>query len=463
VTSTFFGLETALRGLRAQQTALDVTNHNVANANTPGYSRQMAELATTPPYTLPGFTRPVGAGQIGTGVTVASIQRARDTFLDIRYRTEYSGQQQAQVAQDALDNVQAVLNDPSSTGLSSQFATFFNSWQDLANDPSDSGTRILVVRNAESLAAAFNGTARQLTAEQQSLNEQVNSQVQQLNGDLTQIADLNRQIVQAEFGGLQANDLRDRRDALIDHVAGMAQITTVENPNGMVDVMLGSRALVQGTNVDSLTTTATGPGGMWEVRFASDNALATLNAGSLRGLIDARDVNIPGYLTRLNQVAGDLITAVNGLHTTGYGQDNVNGRPFFAGTDAATIAVDPTIAGNPSLVGVADAPNQPGNNAVALAIAQLRHTMSPTTEASYGALVAALGGDAQAAHAQTDHQAAVVGLIDRQRQAVSGVSLDEEAVNTVRYQRAYEAAARVITTVDEMLDKLINSTGIVGR
>jgi flagellar hook-associated protein 1 FlgK len=460
---TFFGLETALRGLRAAQTGVDVTSHNVSNANTPGFSRQSAALATTPPYTIPAMNNSTQAGQMGTGVIVARIERARDVFLDIRFRAESGLWKQAQVSEQALHELEVVLNDPSSTGMHSLFGTYFNAWQDLANDPSDAGARALVIRSAEGLAAAFNRASRQFTTQQTHLNDQVYARVQEMNSDASQIAALNRQISQVEAIGQQANDLRDRRDLLVDHLAGMAQVTTTENPDGSINVLLGSRALVQGSTVDSLTTTATGPGGMWEVRFASDNALATLTSGELRGLIDVRDTSIPGYVTRLNQVASDLITATNALHTTGYGRDNVNGRPFFAGTDAATIAVDPVIAADPSKLGAADAANAPGNNAVALAIAQLRHTMNPTPEAAYGALVTELGIDAQSSRALADNQGALVTMLQRQRESVSGVSLDEEAVNMVRYQRAYEAAARVITTVDQMLDKLINGTGVVGR
>lgn len=463
MTSAFFGLELALRALQTQQVALDVTNHNVANANTPGFSRQSAVLATTTPYTLPGFNRAPGAGQLGTGVWAAAIERARDGFLDIQYRAEVSTQRQAEVARDALEEVQVVLHEPSDTGISALLGSFFGAWQALASDPSDSATRNVVVQQASALAAGFNRATQQLSTIQQRLNDEVALTATEINSLTSQLTALNRQIVQVESLGQRANDLRDQRDLLLDRLAELVPVATVENSNGSVDVTLGGHALVTGTTADTLTATPTGPGGLWEVRFASDSVVVSATSGRLKGLLDVRDGNIPSYRASLDTLANTLITAVNGLHTTGYGLDGVTGRPFFAGTDAATIAVDPTISADPRRVAAADAPNEASNNAVALALAQLRHTMSPPPESAYSALITGLGTDARGTQALAENQALLVQHIERRRQVVSGVSLDEETVNLLRYQRAYEAAARLITANDEMLDKLINETGIVGR
>ncbi|HLH25571.1 MAG TPA: flagellar hook-associated protein FlgK [Chloroflexota bacterium] len=463
MTGSFFGLDLSLRALQAQQLALDVTGQNVANSNTAGYSRQTVNFATTAPYTLPGMNRAQIAGQVGTGVVVAGIDRARDLFADVQYRAEASVQSQAQAQSDALQQVQTVLNEPSSTGLSAMLSNFFGAWQDLANNPSDTATRAPLVQQAAALASGFNRAAQGLSTIQQNLNDHVKLDVDQVNSLSTQIAALNRQIVQVEVTGQRANDLRDRRDLLLDQVSQLAQIQSSESADGSVNVTLGGHTLVQGQSVDALTTTATGPGGMLDVRFTSDNSLATLNSGELRGLMDARDTSIPNYLGQLNSIAANLIGAVNSLHAAGYGLDGGTGRAFFAGTDAATIAVDPTVAANPNTVAAADAPNQAGNNNTALAIAQLQHTMSPSTGDSYNALIASLGVDARAAQGTLANQTALVQLLTQRRQTVSGVSLDEEATQMLRYQRAYEAAARLITTNDEMLDKLINGTGVVGR
>jgi flagellar hook-associated protein 1 FlgK len=462
VTGTFFGLETALRALRAHQAVVDVTNHNIANANTPGYSRQTAELATTEPYTVVAFNQPVEAGQMGTGVRVAAIRRARDALLDAQYRSELSASNQFDGTRAALERIEAVFDEPSG-GLSGPLTSFFTAWHDLTNNPADPAARAVLVQRSGVLAQGFNHAATQLGTIQSDLNDQVAAAATDANAIGDEIAALNRQIVLAEALTGRANDLRDRRDLALDRLAELVSISTTENTDGSVDVSLGAHSFVTGTTVDALTTTPTGPGGAWEVRFTSDATLAALNGGEMRALVDARDTTVPGYRARLDTLASDLIAAVNALHTTGYGLDGVTGRPFFAGADAATIAVDAVIAADPRRIGAADAPNQPANNAVALAIAQLQQTMTPTPEGAYTSLVATLGGELQATRAMADGQSSLVQLLDRRRMEVVGVSLDEEAMNLLRHQRAYEAAARLMTAMDQMLDKLINETGLVGR
>lgn len=463
MTSTFFGLDLAYRALLTQQTALDVTNHNVANANTPGFSRQAVEMVTTVPYTMPGMNRSAQAGQLGTGVMIGRIDRLRDSFLDLQYRTEVGNQRQAEVTRDALEEVEVVLNEPSDSGISSLLGQFFSSWQDLTNDPTDTATRAAVIQRSAGLATAFNRSSQRLSAIQTDLNNTVSFRVTEINNYASQIASLNTQIVQIEVSGQRANDFRDRRDYLLDQMSGLVQVASAENPDGSLNVTIGGHAYVTIGTVDNLTTTPTGPGGLLQVRFTSDSALTTLGNSELNGIIQARDVNLPGYMTKLDAVVGDLITAVNGLHTTGYGLDGVTGRAFFTGTTAATMAVSATISADPQRIGAASAAGQAGNSAIALAIAQLRSTMVPTSEASYSSLITGLGVDSQTNRNLTDNQTLLVQLIERRRQQVSGVSLDEEAVQMVRYQRAYEAAARLITAYDEMLDKLINGMGIVGR
>ncbi len=452
------GLETALRALQSQQAGIDVTSHNVANANTPGFSRQSAELVATRALDVVG-----AAGQIGTGVTVTRYQRARDAFLDVQYRLQDARLHQARVTQDTLDQVETILNEPSASGISSLLDRFFDSWATLADNPSDLTARAAVVQQAASMAAALNGAASALTVLQGQLDSSVNLRVTEVNDLAKQIASLNQQIVQTEIFGQAANDLRDRRDLVIDRLSGLAHVTTTEAASGSVDIFIGAHALVSGINTDPLATTPTGPGGSFEVRFSSDNSLATIASGELRGLLDARDVNLPSYLSRLNAIGSSLITTVNQVHAAGYGTDGNTGRDFFVGTDAATIAVNPVLVADPRLVAAADAPAQPGNNAVALAVAQLHETLSPSPEDAYAALVTSLGIDGRSSRDLADNQQLMVNFLSQRRQSVSGVSLDQEAVDLTRYQRAYQAAARVITALDEMLDKLINDTGIVGR
>ncbi|MBI3968728.1 MAG: flagellar hook-associated protein FlgK [Chloroflexi bacterium] len=462
MSSAFFGLDLGLRALQANQAAMDVANHNVANANTEGFSRQNVALETTVPYTIPAMNALTGAGQIGTGVVVGSIERARDGFLDLQFRNEVATKQEAQVAQNALEEVEAIFNEPSDSGISALFGEFFRSWGDLANDPSDSSARATVVQKSITLTNAFNRTADQLTKIQNNLDGQVDLAVTDANSLAGQLATLNKQIVQAEVGGKRANDFRDRRDLLLDKLSELTPVVSTENADGSVDVTIGGHAYITGSAVDGLTAVA-GGGGLLEVRFASDNALVSLTGGELKGLVDTRDLKLPSYMASLDGIASSMITAVNGLHATGFAVDGSTGRAFFTGTDASSVTVNPALIADTKLIGAASAAGQQGNSGVALSIAQLRTSLNPSLDSAYGSLIAKLGVDAQSSRALYENQTVLVQVLDRRRQSVSGVSLDEEAVHLLRYQRAFEAAARVITANDEMLDKLINGTGIVGR
>jgi flagellar hook-associated protein 1 FlgK len=388
--------------------------------------------------------------------------RSRNLFLDAQFRNEAGTMRQAEVAQNALEEVEVVLNEPSDNGLSDQLAEFFRVWQELAGDPTDGAVRTTVIEQSAALATAFSSAANQLADIRTNLDNQVEMRVAEANSFAAQIAELNARVVQVEVSGQSANDFRDRRDLLIDKLSKLVQVQVTENADGSLNVAVSGRNFIAGNTVDNLTTVVNGSGFL-DIQFSSDNAAVTPGDGELNGLINSRDVKLPKYLTALNQIAGDLITAVNALHTTGYGQDGVTGRAFFTGTDAASIAINPVVVADPRLIGVASAANQSGNNAVALAIAQLRHTMSPKPEDAFGALIAEVGIDAQEARSTAENQQVLVSLLERRRDEVSGVSLDEEAVMMVRYQRAYEAASRMITAVDEMLDVLINRTGMVGR
>ena len=457
---TFFGLDMALRALQSQQAGLDVTTHNVANANTDGFSRQNVQLVTTEPYTVPGMNRLQAPGQIGTGVIAAGIQRSRNQFLDIQFRTEIGGQRNAEARQDALEQVEVVLNEPGESGLAGLFNEYYRVWGELTNDPGDLPVRTTVVEQSVALAASFNRADRQLRDVQAGMDREIVDGVGQINFITDELVQLNTQIAQIEALGQRANDLRDRRDLALDNLSELVQISVVENPDKMITVSIGSQVLVNGAAKTDLTTVVNGAG-FNDVRYGG--APATLGNATLTGKLAARDTNIPNYLGQLNTIAGNLIAAVNGLHSTGYGLDNVTGRNFFSGTAAATMAVDPAIVADPRAIAAAAGANRPGDNTIALGIAGLRRTMATTSESAYNSLVSGLGTDTRAARAEVSNQTALVGLLERRKQEVQGVSLDEETVNLLRYQKAYEAAARVLTAFDEMLEKLINGTGIVGR
>jgi flagellar hook-associated protein 1 len=432
---TLQGLQTALSGLLADQQAIDVTGHNITNVDTPGYSRQVAVLQTNEPMHIPALSPDNGeGGQLGTGVSVATYQRIRNTYLDAQYRTQNAALGSATTQADELQQAQSSFDEPSTAGLATQMSAFWSAWGELANLPSSEAAKVAVVSAGVQLA----GTLNQLSAQLQTIETQTAQQFAAITGpsgevqsDATQIAQLNEQIKDAKLARQQPNDLEDRRDLLIDKLSELANVTVTTESDGTDTVSFGNAAkpLVQGAQVS------------WP------QELTSAAGGKLGALLELSGATGPiaGLRKELDTVASQLAESVNGLHTS---------KPFFSGTTATTIAV----AVKPSEVQTAEGKN-PGGNEVARAIAGLR---GGAAEQSYASLIARVGSDVQSAQSDQTNSQAVVTAISDQRQSVSGVSLDEEMTNLVTYQRGYQASARALTSLDEMLDTLINHTGAVG-
>jgi flagellar hook-associated protein 1 FlgK len=473
MTSAFFGLDLALRALQAQQMGIDVTSHNVANANTEGFSRQNVVITTTEPWAMPGMNRPATAGQLGTGAMATDVQRARDMFLDAQYRTELGTLKNSEARQDALEQVEVTLDEPQGVGLNNLLSEFYQSWNDLAADPSDLPVRTTVAQQSISLTDAFNRTAGQLVTIRTGLDGEIQSDITEINDITDQILQINSTVAQIEVNGQSANDFRDRRDALIDRLSELVNVTVNENADGSMNVMMGAQVLVNGATAiktDLFAVPNAGNSNYVDITYGSGGPAATLGTAEVSGKLTVRDTNIPNYQSQLDTIASNLITALNTIHATGFDLNGVAGVPFFTGTSAGTIQVNAAIVADPKLIAASDTAGSIGNNETILDIVRLQNSLAPplavgtpTSDSAYNSLVAGLGTDNRTASNQTNTQQALVDLLDRRRQSLSGVSLDEEATNLVRYQRAYEAAARVMTTYDQMLDKLINSTGIVGR
>jgi flagellar hook-associated protein 1 len=447
--STFMGLETNLRGLLAQQQALDVTSHNIANASTTGYSRQTAVLVASPAYAMPGVsTAPAGAGQLGTGVDVAAYQRIRDSFLDVQYRAQSMLQGQAQANQDGLQQVQLAFNEPTSSGISGLLANYWSAWQNLSNNPEDMGTRQALAQSASSLADGFTSLSGQLTTLQSQTSQNVSDTITQANSFGAQIAQLNLTISKLEVAGDTPNDLLDQRDVLLDKLSALGNVSTTPGANGSLDVSFGGASLVTAATSSTL----------------AESNLTGLTSGKLQGLITLRDTTIPGYQTQLNTIASTLISKTNTQSGLGFDLNGNPGGAFFTGTDASNIAVNPALVSNPSLI-AASSTGAVGDSGNALAIADMQHTNvigSSTIDVAYTQLVTQVGSDVQQATNQVDTTTALVNALQSSRQSVSGVNLDEEMTNLITFQRGYQASARALSAMDSMLDQLINRTGRVG-
>ncbi|MCW2951816.1 MAG: flagellar hook-associated protein FlgK [Conexibacter sp.] len=438
--STFTGIQTALRGMLAEQQALDTTSHNVANSGTKGYSRQQVVLSATNPLVVQANSSVNGHGaQLGTGVDVTAISRIRNIFLDVQYRGQNSTLGDATAASQGLNTAQTAFNEPSTSGIARQLSNFWDAWSTLANTPetnTGAGARQALVTSAGTLASSFRTLSDQLTSDAANAQTQYNA-LTGANGtvanDAKQLAMLNDAISHATAVGQSPNDLLDQRDSLIDELSSLARVSVTDLGNGAQRIDFGGVTLVDPSATGGYTwpQTLTSPGGQLA-------ALANL-ASSTGPLL--------GYRDTLDAIARSLVTAVNTLQPT---------SPFFdpTGTTAAALAVVATPASVQTGTSGAS-----GDNGLATQIAQLR---GGTIDQTYSALIARVGGDVRTSNlAQTTAQS-LVDAIDNNRQSVSGVSIEEEVTNLMTFQRGYQAAARAMTTMDDVLDTLINRTGRVG-
>ncbi len=463
------GLDTAVRALRAHQLGIDIASHNVANASTPGFSRQRVLLR---PIGLTGSSAGSNSsllGRAGFGVDASDVNRVRNPMLDFQARTSISSQAQYGVLADALSQSELIFNEPSDEGVGAALAQFWNAWQDVVNDPEASASRTTLAHATTTLSLRMNSVRAALVVQREDLNLQLKGIAGEINSRATQIADLNLQIKQVELNGEMANDLRDRRDVLLDELAGLGDISYQEQGDSTVNVYLGSHELVflNQTRAVSVVNDAANPG-MNKLIWTQDTTDVVSGSGSLRGILDARDTEIPNLIAKADALAGALITEVNAIHQTGFGLDGTTGLDFFTGTDASDIAFNAVLSANKDQIATAAAAGAVGDGSIALAIAnlQLAQTMNGGTSSIdeyYADIVSVLGADTARAQGSMEAHTLFASHLEGLRQSVSGVSLDEEMVNLNAAQHAYEAAARVITAIDDMLDVLINRTGIVGR
>ena len=464
----WLGLNTAVSGLRAAQQMLDVAAHNVANASTPGYSRQRADIVASPPFSLPSFNRTGLPGQVGTGVTVVSIYRIRDAFLDGQINEQQAAAGYWAAREDVLGGIESVFPEPSGSGLGNVMSQFWSAWEDVAADPSSSATRTSVLAQATTLAQRFNRDAAQLRTLQGDADGQVRTAIADVNDLATRIAALNKQIQGVVVSGDHANDLEDQRDQLLEKLNEIVPTSNQRLADGTVEVLVGGTDLVDHDIVRPIVATNDGNG--FAVPTWSSSGTVDVSTGRLAALVELRDTTIAGYIGNLNTLAKGIADAVNAATTSGVDQDGNPGLALFtynAGGEAGSLAVNPAVGTDPRKVVAAGVAGAPGDASVAAQVAALRTsssfgTGSQTPADAYAAMIGQIGTDSQQSAELAVNQGFVVEQLQTRRESVSGVSLDEEATNVIRFQQAYSASARVITAIDTMLEQLINRTGRVG-
>jgi flagellar hook-associated protein FlgK len=472
--STFGALNTASTALWAQQRGLDVTGQNVANVNTDGYSRQRAELRSMGGTAVPAIYSV--SRQVGAGVNAENVARIRDAFLEGRAQVEHASTAQLTAESDALSQVEQAFREPGKTGIQSMLTDMWSGWSDVVNHPEDLAARSQLLQRTQTLVDGFNTTSATLDKQEEQTRDNLATLVADVNASVRSIASLNLSIKQATQAGLPANELADKRDALVLTLSGQIGATSSPAGDGAVSLMVGGTTLVNGGSPLQLVVGPVPPATGDPVVMTATGGSTLAVGGTAAGQLTALRTTIPQHRKELDARAAQLAAVLNAAQqgpAAGQPAYDLNGDPGAAllGTSDGSAVVT---AGNlrlavtdPAKVAAAllpkDAngvPSRDGGNADA--VYQLR-LGADSVDAQYRSLVVGLGVKSAVATRNLDIQGVISAQVDSSRESVSGVSLDEEMTNMLAYQHAYSAAARMITAVDETLDTLINKTGLVGR
>ena len=466
--STFSGLNIGLSSLYAQRRGLELTGHNIANANTEGYSRQRVRLQGEGGPVTPAMHSVYDGA--GNGVTVVDTQRLRDGFLEARSVLERGTDGALRARQAAYARLEGVLQEPSASGLQSQLDDFWSGWDDVANSPADLAARSQLLERAGTLATGLNGAAERLERQWSGSREQLVATIAEVNATAVAVADFNKAIGSAVQAGRSANDLMDRRDLLIQQLAEKVGVTTRSGAHGTTDVALGGFELVSGRTSQrlevaggtSLVAVAPAPPATAAPVTVTGGGSPLPVGGTAGGLLSELGDVLPPFHAELAQVARVLRDRVNDQHAAGFDQTGAAGAAFFS-IDGTTGRLIVQVSA-PAQV-AASAANGTGTGdrggANAVAMAELSTGTGGPNEV-YRKLIIRLGVQAQSANRQVDIQANILAQVDAGREAEAGVNLDEEMSSMLAYQRAYEGAARFVSAIDQALDTLINRTGRVG-
>lgn len=525
MSSGFLGLTTSLSGLFANQRSLGIVSHNIANANTEGYSRQVMNTIAYKPQMLPG-----GMGALGVGVDVTAVKQIRDAYLDSKFRDETSAMGEWTARADVLGEVEGIFNEPSDSSIAELLDKYYESLQSLQKNPENLTARTLVRQTTIALTEGVGRISTMLKDLQKDLNMQFEAAVGEVNDIADQIATLNETIFKAELEGGKANDLRDQRELLLDKLSEFVDINYYEDSRNRFYVSIGGQEIVSHFRADKLVTSERtdklnedDSEGIWDVQWSNGNKL-NVTTGKIKGLRDVRDNNtelskgIPYYIDKLNEFVDVLHDTMNGIHETGFGLDGSTGNYMFTmdgmstaeyktylltyGLDGgAAVAVsdvtdhtlyegkskkfingteyyvDKVKADRLSLASDLDDLNKiaaatnladiPGDGGNILKMIQTRHNTKlydwGAPEDFVKSLVSNLGVDAAESNRVKTNQELLTNEYSMSRDSVMGVSLDEEMANMIKFQTAYNANARMINVFDEMLDLVVNRLGTVGR
>lgn len=511
ITPGFFGLFNAHRGLVATQNAMNTVNHNITNANTPGYSRQRVDLAAFLAYTVPTLHGP-NAGQLGQGPTVQQVTRSRDVFLDAQFRLSNGTLGMNVNMKDVLQQIEGIVGEPSTSSVNSAIQDFFDAAQEMSLHPESTAVLQDYIQKSADLVSVFQQQGLQLVDLRRNLmgdaaipgslvTSQIGIQTNTVNDKLAAIAKLNQSIVSVKASGMEPNDLMDQRDQLLDELSGLVDIQVTNFDNGQINLTIAGQMMIRGVDqVDSLqVVTNPGPvpspddmpalistvnGGV----VLNDGAGPEITSGALAGIIqmggnDPNFSSIRSILGKLDDLISTMATQVNTLQAGGRDQygNLTTGVDMFTldpsintgqALDLFHWVVNPTIRNDPKRLATAiDDPTAIstggyagiGDGRNALAIANLRdQSFGPPLGTGFvdylNGVVSKLGIDSESYQNATKTQNNLLQTVDSRRQSISGVNMEEEMIDMLRYQRAFEATSKTISMFDDVYKTIINMT-----
>ncbi|GIV49714.1 MAG: flagellar hook-associated protein 1 [Candidatus Kapaibacterium sp.] len=471
-------LEIGKRALLASQRGLDVTSNNIANVNTPGYARQAISLR-------PGESIPVGGTMLGMGVLVTNIRQFRDQLIERDVRTYTATQSYYQQSQTIFQRIEAALGEPGDQTIQTALQQFFDAASELASNPSRMANRQLFVSRAADLAAQFNRVSSAIADLRSSTADRTSQDIERVNQLLAKLAGINQQInATLDSSGQPAPSLVDQQHQALEELSAYLDISVTRTATGTVNVSSGGMMLV---SLDSslklrVEKNLDSGSGATTLRISAQKQDGTIvgtlspGSGEIAALLEHYNVTLNpaapssqfSVARELDRLASAFADRVNAIAAGGYGLSDSGpmppGRPIFVAgggpLSAGTIQLNPALASDPGLVPTASAPGEPGNNAVVSAIAALASDSSfldtLTPEGYYGSITTQLANRGAGASDRLSAAKATLNQINQERQSLSGVNLDEEATNLITYQRAFEAAARVVTVTSDMLSTIVN-------
>lgn len=414
-------LNTAKSGMNVSQVAIQTTSHNISNINTPGYSRQRVNQSASSPYSMPGKNSNFGAGQIGTGAQIDDVTRIRNSFYDYQYRSESHQYGNTSVKYEYFKNIEGIFNEPSDTAISSSLNSFFNSWSELSKDPQSSGVKSVVIENGKCLSNSINSAFKRLEGLEEGLDKQSEYIMDEVNSMLSQLDKLEKNIKIIQGSGKSPNDFLDQRDQLLDNLSFKLNINDKD-----VKATLKKAYDANGkVTLDDLTKSG--------VKIS----------GELEGTLSMKQ-EINKYKDGLKQLANTITSNVN----------DAAGQEIFKAKDGELISINPEMLQEPEKINVtAD---------IALKVYELKsekvniNGKDMTINTFYNSMIQNLGQSSAAVIRDESNQSKLLENIDSSRSSVSGVSLDEEMISLVQLQHTYSANAKVMSTIDSLLDVVVN-------